>query len=67
LSGRSVAALSDIETGDPLALARLEPVEIGSVHAKTFEDRVVLSLADTPKMLLDILIAIEDRRFYKQF
>ncbi len=67
LSGRSVAALSDIETGDPLALARLEPVEIGSVHAKTFEDRVVLSLADTPKMLLDILIAIEDRRFYQHF
>ena len=67
LSDGLVTRLIDIETGDPLVLARLEPIEIGRVHAKTFEDRVILSLAEIPHRLLDILIAVEDRRFYRHF
>lgn len=59
-----VTSLVDTSSGDPLALARLEPVEIGRINPNEFEDRVLLSIADTPSRLLKILLAVEDRRFY---
>ena len=60
-----VTGLADIHSDDLLPLARLEPVEIGSIHPNEFEDRVLLSLADTPGRLLEILLAVEDHRFYR--
>lgn len=63
----SVADLTEVETNKSLPLARLEPIEIGTVHAKTFEDRVILALSDTPQIFLEILIAVEDRRFSHHF
>lgn len=44
---------------------RLEPVNIGGIYPDNNEDRMVISLEDVPKPLIDALIATEDRRFYE--
>lgn len=46
-------------------MARLEPVLIGGIYPDNNEDRIVLSLKDMPKPLIDALIATEDRGFYQ--
>ncbi len=65
LTKNTVTGLSDIDTNSPLPLARLEPIEIGSIHRDIFEDRVMLAFVDAPTLFLDILIAVEDRRFHQ--
>lgn len=51
--------------GKALSLARLEPLQIGSIHPGHREDRVLVRLEDTPRALQDILLAVEDRGFYE--
>lgn len=46
-------------------VARIEPVLIGGIYPDNNEDRIVLSLKDMPKPLIDALIATEDRGFYQ--
>ncbi len=65
LTKNTVTGLSDIDTNSPLPLVRLEPIEIGSIHRDIFEDRVMLAFVDAPTLFLDILIAVEDRRFHQ--
>ena len=65
LTNNTVTGLTDIDTNSQLPLARLEPIEIGSIHRDIFEDRVMLAFADAPILFLDILFAVEDRRFYQ--
>ena len=49
--------------GSDLPLFRLDPLLIGSVFPVHGEDRIVLTPTDVPKILVDSLKAIEDRRF----
>ena len=65
LTKNTVTGLSDIDTNSPLPLVRLAPIEIGSIHRDIFEDRVMLAFVDAPTLFLDILIAVEDRRFHQ--
>lgn len=51
--------------GAELPLARLEPLQIGSIHPGHREDRVLVRLQDTPGLLLDMLLAVEDRNFHE--
>lgn len=51
--------------GARLPVARLEPMQIGSIHPGHSEDRILVRLADTPPMLHDMLLATEDRQFYE--
>ena len=44
---------------------RFEPKLIGKIYPKHNEDRVLVTLSETPKHLVDGLIAVEDRRFYE--
>lgn len=46
-----------------IASIRLEPPVVGSFFASHGEDRVVVSPAETPKLLIDTLKAVEDRNF----
>ena len=57
-------SLRDDRNGDTLALARLDPLEIGSIHTARQEDRILLRLDDVPDILIKTLIAVEDRNFY---
>ncbi|HED19057.1 MAG TPA: penicillin-binding protein 1B [Gammaproteobacteria bacterium] len=63
-SGAHLIKLQDDRNGKPLALARLDPLEIGSIHTSRQEDRILLQLDDVPDILIQALIAVEDRKFY---
>lgn len=61
--GRTVAALRDAN-GEPLPLARLEPLAIGGIYPAGNEDRVLVRLNQVPKHFIDALIATEDRSYF---
>lgn len=44
--------------------AYLEPMLIGGIYPQHHEDRVLIKLENTPKTLINALIATEDRNFY---
>ena len=46
--------------GQPVALARLEPLLIGGIYPKHNEDRQLIQLQDAPSLLLKTLVAVAD-------
>ena len=48
-------------------LLRLEPLAIGGIYPAHGEDRILVRLADVPPTLVDALLAIEDRGFYRHW
>lgn len=62
-NGRTLSQLSNAN-GQPIALARLEPVVIGGIYPANNEDRELVQLEDVPQALIDSLISVEDRNFY---
>jgi penicillin-binding protein 1B len=64
-SGGRLTELADRASGKSVALARLDPVLVGSFYPAHNEDRVLLQLDQVPVTLTDALIAIEDRGFYR--
>ena len=61
-SGAAITAITDI-TGKDVAIARLEPLLIGSVFPIHGEDRIVVTPQQVPPMLPAALKAVEDRNF----
>ena len=59
-----VALISSDESGDSIPLMRLDPVLIGKLHPRRFEDRELLSFDSLPNDFIDILIAVEDQKFF---
>lgn len=49
---------------EELFLVRLEPPLIGSLFPSSGEDRILVQLEDVPQTLVDMLLAMEDRRFH---
>ncbi|MGF1548091.1 MAG: penicillin-binding protein 1B [Thiotrichales bacterium] len=47
------------------SLFRLEPIHIANIYPKHNEDRVLVQLPDVPPMLIDALLALEDRSFFE--
>lgn len=62
LAGEGVRRLRD-RAGEPLALVRLEPEQIGGIFPGHGEDRLLLRLEDIPPLLGETLLAVEDRDF----
>lgn len=60
-----LSELTDARSGKAVALARLDPLEIGSIYTARQEDRILLRLEDVPDTLVKALIAVEDRSFYQ--
>lgn len=50
--------------GKPTEIARLEPLLIGGIYPAHNEDRQLVQIEDVPKLLVDTLVAVEDRNFY---
>ena len=62
-SGDRVASLKNSQSGQPLELVRLEPAEIASIYPLQKEDRTLVSIEDTPPLLVTGLQAVEDRNY----
>ncbi|RMD59435.1 MAG: penicillin-binding protein 1B, partial [Nitrospirae bacterium] len=61
-----VLSIKDLSRGKRyLSIIRLDPILIGSFYPKTNEDRILIKLKDTPKLLIYALISIEDKNYYK--
>jgi penicillin-binding protein 1B len=62
-----IAGLSDLANGAVPRLFRLPPVIIGSYYPDNGEDRLLLAADEVPQLLVDTLVAVEDRRFYEHY
>lgn len=64
IAGDGISGLHD-EHGQAVAVARLEPLHIGSIHPGHEQDRILQRLGQTPPLLIELLIATEDRAFFQ--
>jgi penicillin-binding protein 1B len=63
IADRHITELVEQPSGQPLSLLRLEPLHIASIYPNGNEDRLFIPLEDTPQLLIDTLLLIEDRTF----
>ena len=66
-SGGQISAIKNRRNKKELALLRLDPVLIGGIYPLKKEDRKLVSLNDVPELLPEILVAVEDRKFYDHY
>ena len=59
-----VASVTQARSGEPITIARLDPMLIGSIYPQHGEDRVLVRLEEVPGLLPLGLMAVEDRSFY---
>lgn len=67
LAGGRVRSLIDVETGEGLSIARLDPALIGSFYPTHHQDRLWVKFSDAPPLLIQTIMAVEDRNFYKHY
>ncbi len=60
-----VSDIENLTTYDKVSIERLNPLRIASIYPRHREDRVLVKLEDVPPVLVDAIIATEDRSFYK--
>jgi len=66
-SGDKISSIKNTHNNKEIALLRLDPVLIGGIYPLKKEDRKLVSLDDVPELLPQILVAIEDRKFYEHY
>lgn len=59
-----ISHILDMNTLNIVPITRLEPLKVGAIYPKHGQDRVLIGLDQTPSILVDTIIATEDRRFY---
>lgn len=64
LAGGKVERMADAGGGPEPALVRLDPALIASIYPTHNEDRVLVQSKDLPELLVNALLAVEDRDFY---
>lgn len=60
-----ITQLQAYPAGEELQLVRLDPAIIGGIYPAHNEDRVLVKYTDLPKLLIEMLLTIEDRNFYQ--
>lgn len=60
----TVAAIRNTGSTEAINLLRLDPMFIGGIYPDKHEDRLLVRLDETPDVLKQALIAVEDRNFY---
>lgn len=60
-----VSHLRDTATGSEIALARLDAALIASIYPTHNEDRVLVGRDQLPDLLVQTLLAVEDRSFFR--
>jgi penicillin-binding protein 1B len=64
-SGGSVSSIRSLSSRRRLQRIAIEPEVIATLHGEQREDRTVLPLSEFPEMLVQAVVAAEDRRFYE--
>lgn len=62
--GNYVSQVTD-NNDKAVPLIRLEPMMIGGVYPAHNEDRILIKIEQVPALLIQALVAVEDKRFYK--
>ena len=65
IHGDTVSGLYDLYTKQAIPLVRLDPVYITGIFPAHGEDRILVQLDDAPDIFLQMLVMVEDRRFYE--
>jgi penicillin-binding protein 1B len=63
-SGNDLKKLIDEKSGRAIPVMRLEPELIGKIYPDHHEDRILINFDDIPPLLIDALIAVEDRNYF---
>ena len=63
-SWNELKSISSIESNEMIPVMRMDPVLIGKIHPRRFEDRELLKYDQLPKAFVDALIAVEDQKFF---
>ena len=66
-SGERLLGIWQASTGDVVDLLRLDPPMIGNIYPSHREDRILVKLDEVPPMLVDALLAVEDREFFSHY
>jgi penicillin-binding protein 1B len=64
-SGGRVLGMWRANDGEAVDIVRLDPPQIGSIYPSHNEDRVLVKLENVPRLLIDALLATEDRDFFQ--
>jgi len=63
--GKSLKGLSSLDDQATPGLVRMEPAEIAGIYPAHQEDRILIKREEIPPVLVDALLAVEDRSFYE--
>lgn len=63
-SGERLLGIWQASTGDVVDLLRLDPPLIGNIYPSHREDRILVKIEEVPPLLIDALLAVEDREFF---
>ena len=64
-SGARISSVFILESKEEVLSYKLEPILIGLINTKSFEDRKLLRINEIPPILLNTLVAVEDKNFYR--
>jgi len=64
-AGSILVNLTSLDGQEKPGLLRLDPPEIAGIYPSHYEDRILLKGKDLPPVLVDTLLAIEDRAFFE--
>jgi len=64
-TGDRISSLTDLRSGRPLTLFRLEPLHIAAIYPGDNEDRLLIRIEDAPDQLIQTLLLVEDKKFYQ--
>ncbi len=65
IHGDTVSGLYGLYDRKAIPLVRLDPVYITGIFPAHGEDRILVRLDDVPDIFLEMLVTVEDRRFYE--
>lgn len=65
IHGDTVSGLYGLYDRQAIPLVRLDPVYITGIFPAHGEDRILIRLEDVPDIFLQMLVTVEDRRFYE--